>query len=690
MTFSFSILNSKRKLENAIFVTIIVFLLKIILPSPQDFFSYIFNELILSSLIYFWYIYLNDIIKEKSEKPLTIILNIAVLIAILIFIYVISSFVWGRVLFASEDKGLLIRIISALIGGGFLGVVLYIFSSMRILFFLKQKKDPKFYFSLMSYFFIAAYFTNFVDDLFPEYNFITNSIYIVAIILIVINSIRVAWVAFLSKKQKMYLLGGSVFLSILFGINYALLLDKNNFLNQVIHSFSPGFEVLMQLLMLYGSIYFGVVFFTTLFHLPTAEAFDRKAEEVTLLADFSKIITQVFDFNELADSVISATKKVCNSDVAWLAIKGEDGLEIVAVHNIEFAEANKVMSSIFQSDVPAIEAVEILNEYSVKIASLDVVRYLRFESLAVAPLKVHSKINGYLFAGNLKYYVFDDDDKKAIGAFADYAAVALENSLLIKESIEKERLENELNVAREIQYKIIPTTLPEVDNLDIATAFLPAFEVGGDYFDFFRLSDSKLGFVIADVSGKGISAAFIMAEVKGIFTSLANLVEEPQELLSSVNEILCKSLIRKDFVTAIYGILDAENGKLIFSRAGHMPLLIARGDEVLTFSPKGLGIGIERGGNYSEYLEQMEIKLNNNDIVCLFTDGITEAQNKQLINYGMDRFQKLILNNKNNDVDNLANTIMQEISLYTKDHRQHDDITLVLFRWVNNKTNGEN
>ena len=118
--------------------------------------------------------------------------------------------------------------------------------------------------------------------------------------------------------------------------------------------------------------------------------------------------------------------------------------------------------------------------------------------------------------------------RTAINTFSDYASVAIENSLLLEQSIEKERLEKELDVAREIQKKILPAKNPEFENLSVTSVFIPAFEVGGDYYDFFEISKNKFGFIIADVSGKGITAAFIMAEVKGIFSSLSRMIESPK------------------------------------------------------------------------------------------------------------------------------------------------------------------
>ncbi|RMD49858.1 MAG: hypothetical protein D6830_03980, partial [Ignavibacteria bacterium] len=572
-----------------------------------------------------------------------------------------------------------------IIGSVFIGSITYLFTAFRELFYLRQKKDPKLYFNVMVILFAATYFSSFLVKIEPDLNFIKNSFFVVSIVMIIVNSIRVAWIAFLSKRQKLYLLGASILLSVIFAVITGYTMDTKVLLNRILVDFSPGFYTIITLMMIYATINFGVIFFTTLFHLPTAEAFDRKAKEVSSLANFSRLITQVFDFKELAETVTETTRKVCNSDVAWLAIIEDDGMEVVSVSNIGFAEAYKVMNNILIEERSALTGVKVFNRQSIKVSLEDSIRYLNFESLMVAPLSIHNKISGYLFSGNLKYYSFDEDDEKTIGAFADYAAVALENSLLIKESIEKERLEKELDVAREIQMKIIPNTTPKLDSLEISAAFVPAFEVGGDYYDFFELEDEKLGFVVADVSGKGISAAFIMAEVKGIFESLAKIVDQPKELLDKANNILINSLSPNEFVTAVYGIVDRKNGKLLFSRAGHPSVIILREGKVIHLTPKGIGLGISKNGLFAQYLEQMEFELKNNDIVCLYTDGITEAQDSHLKNFGLEKFEKLIQTHADKNLEMLTQSILMEITNYSKEQSQHDDITLVMFRWFDNK-----
>jgi len=305
----------------------------------------------------------------------------------------------------------------------------------------------------------------------------------------------------------------------------------------------------------------------------------------------------------------------------------------------------------------------------------------KFYSLAVSPIKTHNEVKGYLVVAKKNDLIFDDEDKDAVDTFSDYASIAIENSRLLEESIEKERLEKELDVAREIQRKILPSKNPNVENLSISSLFIPAFEVGGDYYDFFELSKNKFGFVIADVSGKGITAAFIMAEIKGIFESLAKTIDSPKEILIKANEILERTLDRKSFISAAYGVIDKENESLTLARAGHCPVILVRDNVVQNIRPSGLGLGLSFTEHFSETLEEVKFDLKDNDLIVLYTDGITEAKNKELDDFGSEEFEKILLENSSKHVDEISNKVIREVSLFSQNIPQHDDITLVILKW---------
>jgi serine phosphatase RsbU (regulator of sigma subunit) len=494
----------------------------------------------------------------------------------------------------------------------------------------------------------------------------------------VFNSIRISWIAFLSKKEKIYLLLLSFVITILFIVNINNS-SGDNIHSQILNAFSPSLRQLNVIIMIYGSIYFFILFFTTLFHLPTAEAYDRKAQEVTSLQYFSKLITEVLDFNDLAETVTDIAQKLSGSKASWIIWKNGQKQYSLAAKNIGFVESDNLTNQILERI--GFEKLTSTKIFNLKDKIVDGASENLFSVVSVSPIKTRGETQGILVAAKGSGQIFTQDDLNAIETFSDYASVAIENSRLLEESIEKERLEKELDVAREIQRKILPLKVPEYPNLQIASVFIPAFEVGGDYYDFFKISETKLGFVIADVSGKGISAAFIMAEVKGIFESLSKTIERPKEILIKANEILKDTLDSKSFVSAAYGYFDLKEKKLIFSRAGHCPLFLLRDGGSKQIRPSGLGLGLSDTDYFKKTLEEYSIDLKENDTVVLYTDGVTEAKNELLEDFGDKLFLEALQSNINLTADELSNKIIKEITVFSSGHEQYDDITLVIFKW---------
>jgi serine phosphatase RsbU (regulator of sigma subunit) len=566
------------------------------------------------------------------------------------------------------------------------GFLSYVFIALRHLFYLKQSGSQQIYFNTMLVFFVLAslsahYFNT--EDL----SFIKNTFLVISVLLMVINSLRISWIAFIVKKEKIALLILSIVIAVLFIVNLGNS-DNTTVHGQILNSFSPSLNHFFLILMLYGSIYFGILFFTTLFHIPTAEAFDRKAQEVSSLQYFSKLITQVLDFDELAETVTDITTKVGGADASWIIWKENGDYISLANKNIGFIDSDLLNKFILKK----INWDNLTETAFLKLGDFEGRLQLSqpYKAAAVSPLKAHGRVKGLLIAVRKDEKKFNEEDKNAIATFSDYASVSIENSSLLEESIEKERLEKELDVAREIQKKIVPEKNPEYQQLQISSVFIPAFEVGGDYYDFFEISKSKLGFVIADVSGKGISAALIMAEVKGIFESLSKLIESPKEILVKANDILKRTLNNKTFVSAAYGIIDVEKGTMLISRAGHCPVLLLRDDTARRIRPSGIGLGLSDDEYFKKNLDEVNIELKDNDTIILYTDGITEAKNEDLKDFGEKYFSEILLENRNKLADEISKKVIEEVTMFSHNYSQYDDITLVILKWKQKiKTDGE-
>jgi len=608
-------------------------------------------------------------------------MNVGILSAIMFFIITFSDYlmpsIFDNINLKLKNPGLVYDIVSVFYVLVFIGFVSYFLLTLRHFFFLNQGRNIRIYFNTMLVFFILASLSgNFFQA--ESVSFLSSTFFIVSVLLMVFNSIRISWIAFLSKKEKIYLLLLSFVITTLFIVNINNS-SGDNIHSQMLNAFSPSLKQFNVIVMVYGSIYFLILFFTTLFHLPTAEAYDRKAQEVTSLQYFSKLITEVLDFNDLAETVTDIAQKLSGSKATWIIWKNGAKQNSLAAKNIGFVESDKVTKHILERI--SFENLTSTRTFNLKEKISEVSSNNLLSVVSVSPIKTRGETQGILVAAKGSGQIFTQDDLNAMETFSDYASVAIENSRLLEESIEKERLEKELDVARVIQRKILPLKVPEYPNLQIASVFIPAFEVGGDYYDFFKISETKLGFVIADVSGKGISAAFIMAEVKGIFESLSKTIERPKEILIKANEILKEALDSKTFVSAAYGYFDLAEKKLVFSRAGHCPLFLLRGGDSKQIRPSGLGLGLSDTGYFEKTLEEYSIDLNENDTIVLYTDGVTEAKNELLEDFGDKLFLQALQSNINLTAEELSNTIIKEITVFSSGHEQYDDITLVIFKW---------
>ena len=259
---------------------------------------------------------------------------------------------------------------------------------------------------------------------------------------------------------------------------------------------------------------------------------------------------------------------------------------------------------------------------------------------------------------------------------------------LMAEAAEKRRLEEELRIARDIQMSLLPEGTASVPGLTVTAACRPAREVGGDYYDFIRLDEHRLGVLVADVSGKGTSAAFYMAELKGVVLSLSRFHQSPRDLLIEVNRILSATLDGRTFITMTYAVLDLAARRLTYARAGHTPLVHVpfapegpRTPRVL--APDGLVVGLQIDGveeKFAELLEESSFALETGDLVALFTDGVTEAMNEESDLFGEERLGRTLTEQIHLSSDDLKQRVLSDVEAFAGAAEQHDDMTIVLLR----------
>jgi len=257
-----------------------------------------------------------------------------------------------------------------------------------------------------------------------------------------------------------------------------------------------------------------------------------------------------------------------------------------------------------------------------------------------------------------------------------YKLVSLQD---IRNELERERLGRELEIARQLQLRLLPEKNPSVDGYTIQGFCLPAKEVGGDYYDFIELADNKLGIVIGDVAGKGLPAAIYMTLTKGIFLSFTKTNISPKEALIKVNQLLYQSLRRGSFVTMCFAILDNLKNELTIARAGHEPLLHSINNDsiIKEIKPKGMGLGLEEGKIFESSFEDQTIKLNEKDLIIFYTDGVSDSRDSSFNNYGIKRIKDVITKNKELPLAQLVTETINDVRTFSGNTPQYDDMTLI-------------
>jgi sigma-B regulation protein RsbU (phosphoserine phosphatase) len=243
----------------------------------------------------------------------------------------------------------------------------------------------------------------------------------------------------------------------------------------------------------------------------------------------------------------------------------------------------------------------------------------------------------------------------------------------------KTRLEGQLEVARQVQLELLPAGDPKLDGYDISAYNYPTEEVSGDYYDWVRIYEDQIGLVIADVSGKGVPAALLMAFLRASLRAATHIGYAPHISMAKVIYLLWESIERNQFVTAFYGILDASTRALSYTNAGHNPALMldAEGNARL-IERGGLPLGMFRDTRYHEYY----LTIKPGEMLVLYTDGITEAVNSQGEEFGRDRLTEAVRANRELSARELIGAVQKRLMEWTEGQRPTDDVTLFVIKAV--------
>jgi len=310
----------------------------------------------------------------------------------------------------------------------------------------------------------------------------------------------------------------------------------------------------------------------------------------------------------------------------------------------------------------------------------------RTKSILAMPLVTHAgKLIGVIEVMNKRRGAFTDTDMKVLSAFNTNAAIAIDSAFLVQQYIVKQRIENNMKIARTIQQGLLPKDLPETDKIQLAAHLEPAEEASGDYYDVFSPSKDELALVIADVTGHGIGPAIIMSEARALIRAVTGIIKEPAQILSEVNRHLSRDLTGGRFVTCCLFILNLKTGTARYANAGHEDVFVrrARSGKWISLKATGIPLGIIEN---TQILPGKNIRLGSGDLLLLATDGFTESFDKtDKTMFGTERLQKAADGAAKKHPTEIIKHICMKICKFTGGLPRRDDQTLLIAKFAAKK-----
>lgn len=406
----------------------------------------------------------------------------------------------------------------------------------------------------------------------------------------------------------------------------------------------------------------------------------RKTLEAETLLEVEKSLSLTLNLNELLELILDSLSKVVRYDAAAIFLIDKEKQEIEHIKARGFDPA-------LEPDLQ-LKIGEGLAGWAAKTQSSLIVpnvredpRYVeaRVETRSgmVVPILSQNRIMGVFSLENDELDAYHQQDLELLEAFASLAAVSLERARQHEEILEKRKLEEELSIARRIQQSFLPRRKPELPGFDISGINVPSEQVGGDYYDFIPIIENQMGVAIADVSGKGIPAALIMASFRASLIAEIRNNYAIRSIMFKVNNLLFESTAWENYVTAVYGVLDMKNHIFTFSNGGHNAPILRHADGKMEYLTEG---GVALGMFENSRYEERPVGLTPGEITVFYTDGVTEAKNRSEEEFGTRRLKQVIDDSHQLSARRIRENIYDAVRRFTGDVPQADDITLMVIK----------
>lgn len=387
-----------------------------------------------------------------------------------------------------------------------------------------------------------------------------------------------------------------------------------------------------------------------------------------------------YELGELLEVIMDIVFRAVPAQRGALLLRREDqsgALDARVVRQPEGQLALQISSTIVQQAVEGRAVLTVDAQADDRFGSAQSIRIQGIRSVLCVPLWSDREVTGLIYVDNLlSDHAFSQNDLRLLGLIANMAAVKVENLRLLRQQIEKERMEEQLELAARIQRRLLPQSDPVISGYQVRALSRSCYEIGGDYYDFVERKPGVLALVVADVSGKGVGAALLMAAFQA---SLRTLLREPTPLpaiVRRINELLLESATPGKFVTAFVGELDLAAHRLTYVNAGHNPPVLLGADGARLLEGTGPVVGILPGAAYRE----SAVEVGAGDLLVLYTDGITEREGQGDEEFGLDRLSSFFAARREAALASLPEALLEKLTEFSGGAPPRDDSTVVLLR----------
>lgn len=410
-----------------------------------------------------------------------------------------------------------------------------------------------------------------------------------------------------------------------------------------------------------------------------------------LLRDISHKIRGTLDLDKILNLLLDLLANIIDYDAAGIFVLSED------INNSAYHSPKQKIESMAQrgfGNIP-LEADEMLMEakgivgQTIKIGKSIILndvrkdeRYIpgRKETLSeiTIPITREGKTIGAFNVESDKLSAFEQNDIVILEFFADAAAISIDKALLHYQILEKKKIEEQLQIAKDVQTGLLPSSPPEINNYTFSDVCIPTFDIGGDYFDYIPIDKNRIAIVIADVSGDGVPAALIMAAFRALLRFNARLNTTPDKLMKTMNEQVSDFMRKRDFISVFYGILNFNRHSFVYSNCGHNPALLLKNKSMTLLEGGGPALNILSENEFT----YNELKLETGDQILLYTDGVVEVFSNNKKEFGLGRLKEVFESNSNLSPKEIIKSIIDATKEFTGSDVFNDDFTILLMKKI--------